>query len=421
MGNRDAPDRYRPPTKGVDDHMTTKILHVSDTHIGYQQYRNATRREDFLDAFKQTLAIARGEHPDHDNEPVDAVLHTGDLFDDQLTSFDDVYACHEALRDLRKANIPFFVIVGNHEIRRNTDFVDEFALTGDAIRLTRTPTPVNDEVALYGIDSVKKTDWEDADFSLEPADEGLVRLVAMHQLFSPPLESIDHEASNIIDLEPVLDRFGMGVDGIALGDSHERTGDTCRGVPVWYPGATERTGRDKQQPSVDLLTISPDETNPIDRERLLLDAREFIEIDLEFGESDTFDLVERRVAEKAPVEDAVVFVDVSGAENGVTKQEILDYLHGRDVVHADVTDERVVEAIAGDLDDIDTESEIDVDAELDAAIGELDIGGEAREIEGMLRNADPDLADTRRRANAKERFRELAAERFEDASTEGDT
>jgi DNA repair exonuclease SbcCD nuclease subunit len=400
--------------------MTTKILHVSDTHIGYQQYRNSTRREDYLDAFEQALQIARGEHPDHDNDPVDAVLHTGDLFDDQLTSFDDVFACHEALRGLRETNIPFYVIVGNHELRRNTNFVDEFALTGDAICLTRSPTILNDEVALYGINSVREPDWDDADFSLEPADEGLVRLVAMHQLFSPPIDQIDHEASNIIDLEPVFDRFGTEVDGVALGDCHERMGDTCRGVPVWYPGATERTGRDKPQPSVDILTISRGEEPPIGRERLLLDTREFIEIDIEFGESDTFDLVERRVAEKGPVEDAVVFVDVSGAENGVTKQEILDYLHDRDVVHADVTDERVVEAIAGDLDDIDTESEIDVDAELDAAVGELDIGDEAREIEKMLRHADPDLADTRRRANAKEQFRELAAERFEDTSTEGD-
>ena len=400
--------------------MTTKILHVSDTHIGYQQYRNATRREDYLDAFEQALQIARGEHPAHDNEPVDAVLHTGDLFDDQLTSFDDVFACHEALCRLRETNIPFYVIVGNHELRRNTDFVDEFALTGDAIRLTRSPTVLNDEVALYGIDSVRDPDWEDADLSLEPADEGLVRLAAMHQLFSPPIEPIGHESSNIIELEPVFDRFGTEVDGVALGDCHERMGDTCRGVPVWYPGATERTGRDKPQPSVDLLTISPEEGPPIDRERLLLDTREFIEIDIEFGESDTFDLVERRVAEKGPVEDAVVFVDVSGSENGVTKKEILDYLHDREVVYADVTDERVVEAIAGDLDDIDTDSEIDVDAELDAAVSELDISDEAREIEEMLRHADPDLADTRRRANAKDRFRELAAERFEDTSTEGD-
>lgn len=397
--------------------MTTRILHVSDTHIGYQQYRNSTRRDDFLDAFKQSLAIARGEHPDHDNEPVDAVLHTGDLFDDQLTSFDDVYACHEALRELQRDGIPFHVIVGNHEIRRNTDFVDEFMLTGDAIRLTRSPTIINDDVALYGIDSVKEPDWEDADFTLQPADNDLFHLVAMHQLFSPP---IDENTPDILDLEPVLDRFGTDVEGIALGDCHERMGDTCRGVPVWYPGSTERTTRDTPQPSVDLLTIQPNSSPALERERLLLDTREFIEFDIEFGESDTFDLVERKVEEKGPVEDAVVFVDISGAENGVTKQEILDYLHARDIVHADVTDERVVEAIAGNLDDIDTESEIDVDAELDTTIGELDISEEAQEIEEMLRHADPDLADTRRRENAKERFHEMAEERFENTSTEGD-
>jgi hypothetical protein len=197
-------------------------------------------------------------------------------------------------------------------------------------------------------------------------------------------------------------------------------GDTCRGVPVWYPGSTERTTRDTPSPSVDLLTIDPERSPQLNRERLLLDTREFIEIDIEFGESDTFDLVERRVEEKAPVADAVVFVDIRGTENGVTKQEIHDFLHARGVTHADVTDERVVEAIAGDLDDLDTESEIDVDAELDDAIGELDISEEARGLEEMLRHADPDLDDTRRRGNAKERFRELAAERFGDAATGGD-
>lgn len=398
--------------------MTTTFLHVSDSHIGYQQYRNQTRREDFLNAFEQALAIARGEHPDHENKPVDAVLYTGDLFDDQLTSFDDFHSCHEALRDLREANIPFYVIVGNHEIRRNTDFVDEFALTGDAIRLTQTPTLINDEVALYGIDAVKQTNWDDTDLSLKPADEGLFRMVAMHQLFSPPIDAVGHDSSNILDLEPVLDRFGIDVDGIALGDCHERMGDTCRGVPVWYPGSTERTTRDTPQPSVDLLTIEPESSPRFDRKRLLLDTREFIEMEVEFGESDTFDLVKRKVDEKEPVADSVVFVDIRGVENGVTKQEIYDHLHARNVTHADVTDERVVEAIAGNLDDLDTESEIDVDAELDDSIGKLDISEEAREIEEILRHADPDLADTRRRGNAKERFEEMAAEQFDNIQEE---
>lgn len=397
--------------------MTTRILHISDTHIGYEQYRNETRRGDFFDAFEQALKIARGEHPDHDNDQVDAVLHTGDLFDDQLTSFDDVYACHAALRELREANIPFYVIVGNHEIRRNTDFVDEFVLTSDAIRLSRVPTSVNGEVALYGIDSVKKSDWEDADLTLEPAEDTQFRLVAMHQLFSPPIDEIGHDDSNVLALNPVLDRLGTDVDAIALGDCHERMGDTCQGVPVWYPGSTERTTRDTPQPSVDLLTIRPGGSPALDRERMLLDTRDFIEIDIEFGESDRFGLVERKVEEKAPVKDAVVFVSISGAENGVTKQDVLDHLYSRDVTHADVSDDRVVEAITGDLDDIDGESEIDVDAELECAVDTLEISDEASELEDMLRNADPDLANTRRRSTAKERFQELAAEQF-DITTE---
>lgn len=310
---------------------------------------------------------------DSDGGEVNSPLNNGreHLVERLRRRFTDVFACHKALRGLREMNIPFYVIVGNHGLRRNTDFVDGFALTGDAIRLTRSPTILDDEVTLYGINSVRESDWEDAGFSLEPADGELVRFVAMHQLFSPPIDPVDNEASNVIDLDPVFDRFETEVDAVAFGDCHERMSDTYRGVPVWYPGATERTGRDKPRPSVDLLTISWGQEPPIDRERLPLNTREFIEIDSEFSKSDTFDRVERRVAERRQVKDAVVFVDVSGAKNGVTKQEILDYSR-RDVVHADVTDERVVEVIAGDLDDIDTESEIDVDTELDAAVDELD-------------------------------------------------
>ena len=36
----------------------TRVLHTGDTHLGYQQYHLATRREDFLAAFEQVTEDA---------------------------------------------------------------------------------------------------------------------------------------------------------------------------------------------------------------------------------------------------------------------------------------------------------------------------------------------------------------------------
>ena len=57
-----------------------KILHVSDTHLGYSAYRKATldginqREIDTYDAFKQFIDYAVKTKPD-------LIIHAGDLFD----------------------------------------------------------------------------------------------------------------------------------------------------------------------------------------------------------------------------------------------------------------------------------------------------------------------------------------------------
>ena len=50
-----------------------KFLHVTDTHLGYNQYGLEERGQDFFDVFKEAVDIAI------ENE-VDFILHTGDFF-----------------------------------------------------------------------------------------------------------------------------------------------------------------------------------------------------------------------------------------------------------------------------------------------------------------------------------------------------
>lgn len=386
--------------------MTTRILHVSDTHIGYQQYRSEQRRRDFLSAFQQVIDIATGQHPDHDVGPVDAVLHTGDLFDDQRTSFDDIFYCQQALAELAETNIPFYIIVGDHEQRRGIDFVEVYESAGLAERLKREPIELED-VALYGIDAVRDREWETTDFSLaEPTDESLLRVVAMHEFFSPPEDSYPHAYA----LEPVIDRFGIDVNGVALGDVHKRQSANCNGIPVWYPGSTERNKRDERPDrSVDLLTFDVDAETEFQRDRVILDTRPFVEVEVDFGRGDGFELVEEQVADAGPVEGTVTFVDLDGEDNSVNKRQVIEYLRDKNVVKANVTDERATPDFEDEI--AEGGADISVDPVIAGAVDELSLSGPAASLERVAR--DLDTGPTKVKGEAAALLGDLVRDEFE--------
>jgi len=91
-----------------------RILHFSDTHLGYSAYRKATeegfnqREIDVYDAFTQCIDYAVKTKPD-------LVLHAGDLFDSVRPTNRAITVAMQQILRLSKENIPFVVISGNHE------------------------------------------------------------------------------------------------------------------------------------------------------------------------------------------------------------------------------------------------------------------------------------------------------------------
>ncbi len=197
-----------------------RILHVADTHLGMRQYGLEVRRRDFSNAFQQVIDAAIEEN-------VDAVIHAGDLFDNRLPSMEDLRDVLRQLSQLRKSNIPFLGIVGNHESKRDAQWLDLFSQLGMAIHLNHEQPYDLKGVPIYGVDYISRRQDE-----VKPpqVDGGIL---VMHQLVNAKEVTPSGELA-------MSDLFQCGARLILLGDYHEhqiwREGD----VLISYPGSTER-------------------------------------------------------------------------------------------------------------------------------------------------------------------------------------
>ena len=365
--------------------MTT-LLHISDTHLGKRQYRSEERREDFAAAFDQAIDIALGEHPNHDNEEVDAVIHTGDLFDDSEARLPDMHRCQNILQRLSDANVPFYAIIGNHERKLTTQFIDLYEDAGLSTRLSKQPTVINGEVCLYGIDAIRKRAWESTDFSLEePEDDDMFDIVCMHQLLTPP---IDAEYLAEYEAEEVLDRLNRDIDAMALGDYHKRCSATVNGVDLWYPGSTERCAKDEtDQRSVELLDVDTTRDSPLTRRFLTLNTPQFQRIKVEFSEGDTLTNVQEKVEARVPFNGDVVIVELEGENVSVTKQQVYALLDQYDVRVSKVHDNR-------SLDDFEVDSTPsatrvnDIDSAVSEAFNDRDFSEQTEDITDIIQDTD---------------------------------
>ena len=94
-----------------------KLLHFSDTHLGYNDLdilndENINQREaDFYDAFSQVVERIKLTKPDY-------IIHTGDLFHRSSPSNRAITFALEQFKIINSLNIPFIIIAGNHSTPR---------------------------------------------------------------------------------------------------------------------------------------------------------------------------------------------------------------------------------------------------------------------------------------------------------------
>ncbi len=89
------------------------LLHISDTHLGSSKplTGSSEREEDFYEVFDEAVDIAIKEH-------VDAVIHSGDLFDDYEPPPRPYVRAMKALNKLKEKNIKFIVVAGQHDMTK---------------------------------------------------------------------------------------------------------------------------------------------------------------------------------------------------------------------------------------------------------------------------------------------------------------
>ncbi|WP_342303929.1 exonuclease SbcCD subunit D [Methanolobus sp. ZRKC5] len=274
-----------------------RIVHTGDTHLGYRQYHSDVRRQDFFNAFSTVV-------DDAISMSVDAVVHAGDLFDSRNPTLDDILDAMGLFSKLKSAGISLLAIVGNHESKQSTQWLDLYSSLGLVIRLGTEPYRLG-ELALYGIDSVPKTKIPLFDYSIfdDKATDAKYNLFVMHQLVKP-------FAFGDWDIKEVIDSIPFDVHAVLLGDNHKQEITTVNDAWVTYCGSTERNSTSEREPrSYNIVTIGG---TGIEISKRAIKTREFVFIPVNLTEdSDSHEDVFSAVMEH-DIEEKVAFVEISG-------------------------------------------------------------------------------------------------------------
>lgn len=295
-----------------------RLLHTSDTHLGYRQYHLDERRQDFADVFTEVISAAI----DHD---VDAVVHAGDLFHTSRPGITPLQTALTELQRLQRANIPFLLIVGNHERTHDRNWVELLEEVGLATRLDAEGTQIAD-TTVYGLDYVPPGQRDRLDYQFAPYSTDSAILVS-HGLFTP-FGHADWDSKRILAKSPIaFDLMLVGddhtprhafvgrstietddVDGQTTSQTDTATEDSettfsdQQQTPISYAGSTERTKADQRQPrSYSLVTIPEDaDIDPdehINRHEIQ-SAREFVYVDVELKRGEGLDSVKQAINER---------------------------------------------------------------------------------------------------------------------------
>jgi DNA repair exonuclease SbcCD nuclease subunit len=232
--------------------MAISLLHAADIHLDSplkgldehapaERIRGATRR-----AFERLIVLALERR-------VDVVLIAGDLYDGEWRDFNTGLYLVGQLGRLRDANIPVFIIAGNHDaankMTRTLRLPGNVHVLGHAA--PETVRLDNLGVAIHGQSFARAAVTDNLAAAYPPAVPGWVNIGLLHTGLTG-LEGHERYAPCTIE-----DLRARGYDYWALGHIHTR-GTPCLDPTVAFPGNCQgRHIRETGEKGCLLTTIAP--------------------------------------------------------------------------------------------------------------------------------------------------------------------
>ena len=217
-----------------------KIIHFSDTHLGYHDLDKVSstginlREQDVYDAFKKTIDAALEIQPD-------LIIHSGDFFHRPSPANRPMIFALEQLARLSTANIPIVVIAGNHETPKTiftSPILKAFRSIPNVYPIfqQKYETAEFGDVVIHGLPHINdnKVELEEMD-KIQPV-KGKFNILMLHTSIGKSF-MMDEYGEKLYPPErlELLNEF----DYVSLGHWHDYQ-KVSKLKTAWYSGSTER-------------------------------------------------------------------------------------------------------------------------------------------------------------------------------------
>jgi len=208
--------------------------HISDTHLGLQQYGLEEREQDIYDSFNQAIDISIKDH-------VDFVIFAGDIFHTPNPSGTAILQMANALKRLKENSIDSFFILGEHDISRMRATPVPYVYHNlQFSKYVGNGKPVyHKDVMIAGFDKIRKNELQPFEEKFREIDilakqHNGHKILVLHQ----GITEVNQFAAelNSSDLPKNFTYYAMG----HLHDKSVKQFDQLGG-PLVYPGSTEMT------------------------------------------------------------------------------------------------------------------------------------------------------------------------------------
>jgi len=308
-----------------------RFLHISDTHLGYQQYNNKDREKDYFDVFQEAIDKAIEKN-------VDFIIHTGDFFHSSRPSNESILDGLYLIKKLKDHKIPMFVIPGNHDRGSGTrdrnalEILSEFGL-----RLLNTDSNTDfieyNGANIFGLKYIspihfkRKIILKDILENLyeKATDKNNFNILMLHLEFSPVFSSSELRTISDVPFE---------YDYVGIGHYHQRQEPIKEeGRYVVYPGSTEYTQFNEKsyvEKGCYLVEVGGKTIEKI--EFVPLNARKFLSYSIDYSEIDKFlEDMEKDLNSLNLNKKPILSLSVNTQEN-ISNKDILRILESKNLI-----------------------------------------------------------------------------------------